>query len=290
MASTTKRDPSKLNIRKEFLDLMNDWEIGGTQNPWVCPSDRHLQLRAQLKSGWSVRTGAARSPTTSKQALLNGISEAEQEQIQKVLARAEQGRTNERMRIGKMMERLERLKTRASGNGVTQCLLCQTEFGLLAAKSYAAMCSDCRKYVCQRNCGVETFDQKRREPVFLCKICSEYREVMWKKSGAWFYREMPIPLPPRPCSAMAGPSSSASMVNGIPPCMGGGGQPGSPTARSVGSHTGPMPRRQLEQMRQESRERDRAAARASRRAAAADPVPIPAEQQQRWVNISQQNK
>ncbi|EGT52061.1 hypothetical protein CAEBREN_30951 [Caenorhabditis brenneri] len=26
---------------------MNDWEIGGTQNKWVCPSDRHLQLRAQ---------------------------------------------------------------------------------------------------------------------------------------------------------------------------------------------------------------------------------------------------
>lgn len=30
-----------------FSDLMNDWEIGGTQNPWICPSDRHLQLRAQ---------------------------------------------------------------------------------------------------------------------------------------------------------------------------------------------------------------------------------------------------
>lgn len=29
------------------LDVMNDWEIGGTQNRWVCPSDRHLQLRAQ---------------------------------------------------------------------------------------------------------------------------------------------------------------------------------------------------------------------------------------------------
>ena len=31
----------------QFSDLMNDWEIGGTQNKWVCPSDRHLQLRAQ---------------------------------------------------------------------------------------------------------------------------------------------------------------------------------------------------------------------------------------------------
>lgn len=44
-----------------------------------------------------------------------------------------------------MMDRLEKLKSRASGNGVTQCLLCQTEFGLLASKSYAAMCLNCRK-------------------------------------------------------------------------------------------------------------------------------------------------
>ena len=98
---------------------------------------------------------------------------------------------------------------------------------------------------------------------------------MWKKSGAWFYREMPLPPPSRPCSAMAGPSMIA---NGTPPFMSGGGngQPGSPTTRSVGSHTGPMPRRQLEQIRQESRERDRE--RANRRV---EPIPIPAEQQQR---------
>lgn len=47
--------------------------------------------------------------------------------------------------FSKMVDRLEKLRTRATGNGVTQCLLCSTEFGLLASKSYAAMCSDCRK-------------------------------------------------------------------------------------------------------------------------------------------------
>ncbi|KAI6241496.1 Rabphilin-1 [Aphelenchoides fujianensis] len=176
---------------EEKVDLMNDWEIGGTQNAWVCPSDRHLQLRAQLKSGWSVRTATARSPTATKQQQAGAISDAEQEQIRKVLARAEAGRQHEQERIGKMVDRLEKMRTRATGNGVTQCLLCQTEFGLLASKSYAAMCLDCRKYVCQKNCGVETYDQKRGETIFLCKICSEYREVMWKKSGAWFYKEMP---------------------------------------------------------------------------------------------------
>jgi hypothetical protein len=179
-----------------MANLMNDWEIGGTQNPWVCPSDRHLQLRAQLKSGWSVRTASARSPTNIKQNAGGGISDAEQEQIRKVLARADAGRQNEQQRIGKMVDRLEKMRTRATGNGVTQCLLCQTEFGLLASKSYAAMCMDCRKYVCQKNCGVETYDQKRGEPIFLCKICSEYREVMWKKSGAWFYKEMPAYVKP----------------------------------------------------------------------------------------------
>lgn len=30
-----------------FLDLMNDWELAGNKNSWVCPSDRHLALRAQ---------------------------------------------------------------------------------------------------------------------------------------------------------------------------------------------------------------------------------------------------
>lgn len=44
-----------------------------------------------------------------------------------------------------MVDRLEKMRSRATGNGVTQCLLCQTDFGLLASKSYAAMCNDCRK-------------------------------------------------------------------------------------------------------------------------------------------------
>ncbi|MFH4980427.1 hypothetical protein AB6A40_007136 [Gnathostoma spinigerum] len=169
---------------------MNDWEIGGTQNKWVCPSDRHLQLRAQLKSGWCVRTATARSPTKAK-AQGCCITEAEQEVIRSVLARAEMSKAHEQQRIGKMVDRFEKMKNRATGNGVTQCHLCSTDFGLLASKSYAAMCFDCRKYVCQRNCGVETYDPRRRENVFLCKICSEYREVMWKKSGAWFYKELP---------------------------------------------------------------------------------------------------
>ncbi|KIH52955.1 hypothetical protein ANCDUO_16930, partial [Ancylostoma duodenale] len=38
--------------------LMNDWEIGGTQNKWVCPSDRHLHLRAQITGLSSIEVFA----------------------------------------------------------------------------------------------------------------------------------------------------------------------------------------------------------------------------------------
>ena len=54
----------------------------------------------RLKSGWSVRTASARSPTNIKQAAGGAISDAEQEQIRKVLARAEAGKMNEQQRIG----------------------------------------------------------------------------------------------------------------------------------------------------------------------------------------------
>ncbi|GMS89922.1 hypothetical protein PENTCL1PPCAC_12097, partial [Pristionchus entomophagus] len=172
------------------IDLMNDYEIGGTQNKWVCPSDRHLQLRAQLKSGWSVRTVGARSPTGAKAQPVT-MTDAEREHIKAVLARAEESKQREQQRIGKMVERLDNLRMRATGDGMSHCLLCRTEFGLLASKSYAAMCMHCRKYVCQKNCGVETTDGRGGETLFLCKICSEAREVLWKKSGAWFYKEMP---------------------------------------------------------------------------------------------------
>ncbi|KAK6102300.1 C2 domain family protein [Brugia pahangi] len=145
-----------------------------------------------LKSGWSVRTANARSPTNAKK---NGITDSEKKHITDVLARAEERRLREQQRIGRMIDRLEKLKARATGNGITQCYLCSTDFGLLGPRSYAAMCLQCRRYVCQKNCGVDGYDYVRRENIFLCKICSEYRE-MWKKSGAWFYKEIPEYIKP----------------------------------------------------------------------------------------------
>ena len=75
----------------------------------------------------------------------------------------------------KLIDRVDNLKIRATGNGVTQCLLCGADFGLLA--TYAAMCVHCRKYVCQKNCGTVTTDPVKRETQFSCKICTEQKEV-----------------------------------------------------------------------------------------------------------------
>uniref|UniRef100_A0A8I3NSQ8 Rabphilin 3A like (without C2 domains) n=2 Tax=Canis lupus familiaris TaxID=9615 RepID=A0A8I3NSQ8_CANLF len=42
--------------------------------------------------------------------------------------------------------------------------------------------------VCTK-CGIEASPGQKR-PLWLCKICSEQREV-WKRSGAWFYKGLP---------------------------------------------------------------------------------------------------
>ncbi|PNF18915.1 hypothetical protein B7P43_G01387, partial [Cryptotermes secundus] len=92
----------------------------------------------------------------------------------------------EQDRVGRLVERLENMKRAAMGNGTNQCILCGDSFGVLGAASF--ICHDCRKAVCQK-CGIETVSSKK-EPITLCKICSETRE-MWKKSGAWFFKGLP---------------------------------------------------------------------------------------------------
>lgn len=104
------------------------------------------------------------------------------------------------------------------------CALCGEKFTVLGAGP--TLCRDCRKYVCQK-CGVETCRASRSSTtnlkanqrrgtssstsnlpsaeasgsstgkpsvplskVFLCRICTETRE-MWKKSGAWFFKSLP---------------------------------------------------------------------------------------------------
>ncbi|XP_005402690.1 PREDICTED: rab effector Noc2 isoform X1 [Chinchilla lanigera] len=165
---------------------MADTIFGSGNDQWVCPNDRQLALRAKLQTGWSVHTYQ-----TEKQRRSQRLSPAEVEAILQVIQRAEQLDTLEQQRIGRLVERLETMRRNVMGNGLSQCLLCGEVLGFLGSSS--VFCRDCRKKVCTK-CGIEASPGQKR-PLWLCKICSEQREV-WKRSGAWFYKGLPKYISP----------------------------------------------------------------------------------------------
>uniref|UniRef100_A0A7N9C9R2 FYVE-type domain-containing protein n=1 Tax=Macaca fascicularis TaxID=9541 RepID=A0A7N9C9R2_MACFA len=65
------------------------------------------------------------------------------------------------------------MRRNVMGNGLSQCLLCGEVLGFLGSSS--VFCKDCRKKVCTK-CGIEASPGQKR-PLWLCKICSEQREV-----------------------------------------------------------------------------------------------------------------
>ncbi|XP_047400576.1 rab effector Noc2 isoform X1 [Sciurus carolinensis] len=160
---------------------MADTIFGSGNDQWVCPNDRQLALRAKLQTGWSVHTYQ-----TEKQRRSQSLSPAEVDAILQVIQRAERLDVMEQQRIGRLVERLETMRRNVMGNGLSQCLLCGEVLGFLGSSS--VFCKDCRKKVCTK-CGIETSPGQKR-PLWLCKICSEQREV-WKRSGAWFYKGLP---------------------------------------------------------------------------------------------------
>ncbi|XP_074045265.1 rab effector Noc2 isoform X2 [Macrotis lagotis] len=160
---------------------MADTIFGSGKDQWVCPNDRQLALRAKLQSGWSVHTYQ-----TDKQRKSQSLNAEEVEAILEVIQRAEKLDILEQQRIGKLVERLENMRKNVMGNGLSQCFLCGEPLGLLGSAS--VFCQDCKKKVCTK-CGIETSTSQKRT-LWLCKICSEQREV-WKRSGAWFYKALP---------------------------------------------------------------------------------------------------
>uniref|UniRef100_A0A8B9QCG2 Rab effector Noc2 n=1 Tax=Apteryx owenii TaxID=8824 RepID=A0A8B9QCG2_APTOW len=165
---------------------MADTIFGSGTGQWVCPNDRQLALRAKLQTGWSVHTFQ-----TEKQRKMQALSPQELEVILEVIRKAEKLDIVEQERIGRLVERLENMRKNAMGNGLSQCLLCGELLGLLGSTS--VFCQDCKKKVCTK-CGIETVGSQKR-PLWLCKICSEQREV-WKRSGAWFYKGLPKYIAP----------------------------------------------------------------------------------------------
>ncbi|EGV96734.1 rab effector Noc2 isoform X1 [Cricetulus griseus] len=160
---------------------MADTVFSSGNDQWVCPNDRQLALRAKLQTGWSVHTYQ-----TEKQRRSQCLSPGELEVILQVIQRAERLDILEQQRIGRLVERLETMQRNVMGNGLSQCLLCGEVLGFLGSAS--VFCKDCRKKVCTK-CGIEASPGQKR-PLWLCKICSEQREV-WKRSGAWFYKGLP---------------------------------------------------------------------------------------------------
>ncbi|CAB3998664.1 double C2-like domain-containing beta isoform X1 [Paramuricea clavata] len=150
------------------------------EDPWVCPNDRELGLRAKLDSGWSFYTNRQQ---TGKKLL---IKEDEIGTIEAIIKKAEEVTLREEYRIGRLVDRLENIKNNAQGNGITTCLLCDEKFGKITATPIK--CSICEKAACGK-CGVDTMSSGN-VPIFLCKLCNEQREF-WKKSGAWFFRQLP---------------------------------------------------------------------------------------------------
>ncbi|GAB1597616.1 rabphilin-3A-like [Argonauta hians] len=166
---------------------MDDPNSQNNTDRWVCPNDRQLALRAKLGTGWSYHTNKVTQFRKDDQ-----LSVDEQEQILNVISRAEFMDNVEQERIGRLVEKFDNMKKNAMGNGNNQCILCGDEFGLLGASP--THCDDCKKAVCTK-CGVDTHNSQKT-PLWLCKLCSESREV-WKRSGAWFFKGIPKYIVPK---------------------------------------------------------------------------------------------
>uniref|UniRef100_UPI00358EF6FF rab effector Noc2-like isoform X1 n=1 Tax=Myxine glutinosa TaxID=7769 RepID=UPI00358EF6FF len=180
--------------------------FGDGTDRWVCPNDRNLTLRAKLNTGWSMRTAQ-----TNSQRRRDTLTVEEQEAIQDVMRKAECINVVEKTRIGWLVKRLENMQRKAIGDGLDHCLLCGEQIGFL--RSTGALCETCQKNVCTK-CGVKTMSRQHGS-LWLCKICSEQREV-WKRSGAWFFNKMPnylIPSKTLP-SRSSGPHSWISKAEG----------------------------------------------------------------------------
>ncbi|RDD47301.1 Double C2-like domain-containing protein beta [Trichoplax sp. H2] len=163
---------------------MTDRNRKASTNAWICPNDRQLCLRAKLNIGWSYHSDSPRGSG-------NELAQNEKKQIMQVLQKAENLEKMEQERIGRLVEKLDNMKNHAVGDGERSCILCGVTFSTFGTTP--TPCNDCKKGVCSK-CGVDTYNS-RKQPLWLCKLCSEQRELL-KRSGAWFYKSMPSYIMP----------------------------------------------------------------------------------------------
>ncbi|OCT98447.1 hypothetical protein XELAEV_18010679mg [Xenopus laevis] len=180
---------------------MTDTVIGNSSNRWMCPNDK-MALRSKLDAGWSVHPNNQEWQRKHEE-----LTDEEKEIINRVIARAEKMEEMEEERIGRLVDNLEDMRKTVSGDGVNRCILCGEQLGLPGAK--CVVCEDCKKNVCTK-CGVQT--NSRPHSIYLCKICSEQREV-WKRSGAWFFKGFPKHVLPQPMPVDKSKTQKASAVS-----------------------------------------------------------------------------
>uniref|UniRef100_A0A8K9UY51 Rabphilin 3A homolog (mouse), b n=1 Tax=Oncorhynchus mykiss TaxID=8022 RepID=A0A8K9UY51_ONCMY len=121
------------------------------------------------------------------------LTDEEKEIINSVLARAETMEAMEQERIGRFATRLDSMKKTACGDGHSRCLLCGETFGQQGVNS--VLCSHCKKHMCSK-CGIQN-NSRSSCPVWVCRICSEHKEML-KRSGAWFFKGQPQKVLPAP--------------------------------------------------------------------------------------------
>ncbi|KAK1800816.1 hypothetical protein P4O66_005999, partial [Electrophorus voltai] len=120
------------------------------------------------------------------------LTDEEKETINSVLARAKLMEDMEQKRIGRLVRRLDGMRRTARGDGHSRCLICSQRFGLAGVSSVT--CQECKKQVCT-TCSAYIGNPSCA--VWLCKICSEHKEVL-KQTGAWFFRGFPQQTLPAP--------------------------------------------------------------------------------------------
>ncbi|XP_065830885.1 rabphilin-3A-like isoform X2 [Oscarella lobularis] len=151
-----------------------------SSSKWTCPDDRELALRSRIKAGWSTRT------TDLDRGAVEGLSDAEKQLVEDVLRRAVEDDLIEQERIGRLVNRVENMK-KTSFDGFAKCAMCGDSIKAFGKSSL--VCSSCHKGVCNE-CGSGVRDETTMEIVVVCKLCEEMREL-WKKTGAWFYGQLP---------------------------------------------------------------------------------------------------
>ncbi|KAI8116645.1 Double C2-like domain-containing protein beta [Lucilia cuprina] len=172
-----KRWKVDTNSRLDSVLLLSSVNLPGGELRRRVAEDE--QAMRKLRTGWN--SSQVHEP----------LRPDEQAAIISVIKRNEELEIAERQRVGRLVERVEKIKSRAVERGPNCCRLCGDTFGILRAQRI--ICEDCRKSVCPKcslDISIRYHTTEKTREIWLCRICSETRE-MWKKTGAWFFKGLP---------------------------------------------------------------------------------------------------